>query len=422
MFEVYIHVPFCLRRCGYCDFNTYTATDLGAGASRGNYANMVIREMKLTKQWQLDHGIAEPPVSTVFFGGGTPTILAARDLVAMLDAIRKIWGIAPDAEITTEANPDTVNEYYINELAAGGFTRVSFGMQSAVPHVLKTLDRTHTPANVAAGVNAANKAGLRSSVDLIYGAPGESLDDWRTSVTTAIDLGVNHISAYALTVEPTTKMGRQIAAGTLPKPNDDDEAAKYEIADDLFAAAGLEWYEVSNWARPGYESQHNLGYWRNVDWAGLGPGAHSHYNAVTEADHPQSASLFVFVGGGCLSEAGLRSWDIAHPRLWGTAINENRVPWADSETITPEENLEELIMLGLRLHEGLDLDRINRAINDAGMSSTPQTLRTVSVDQLAPMISEGLITVSDNHRVVPTRRGRLLNDSVIEQFFDFVGV
>lgn len=387
----------------------------------------------------------------------------------MLDAVRKIWGIAPDAEITTEANPDTVNEYYINELAAGGFTRVSFGMQSAVPHVLKTLDRTHTPANVAAGVNAANKAGLRSSVDLIYGAPGESLDDWRTSVTTAIDLGVNHISAYALTVEPTTKMGRQIAAGTLPKPNDDDEAAKYEIADDLFAAAGLEWYEVSNWARPGYESQHNLGYWRNVDWAGLGPGAHSHYNAVTEADHPQSASLtapaggskseaiasasadgqanaelgminahgnnsqeiHAPAGGGCPADAGLgvvsvshglRSWDIAHPRLWGTAINENRVPWADSETITPEENLEELIMLGLRLHEGLDLDRINRAINDAGMSSTPQTLRNVSLDQLAPMVSEGLITVSDNHRVVPTRRGRLLNDSVIEQFFDFVGV
>ena len=431
MFEVYIHVPFCLRRCGYCDFNTYTATDLGAGASRGNYANMVIREMKSTKQWQLDHGIVEPPVSTVFFGGGTPTILAARDLVAMLDAIRKTWGIASNAEITTEANPDTVNEYYINELAAGGFTRVSFGMQSAVPHVLKTLDRTHTPANVAAGVNAANKAGLRSSVDLIYGAPGESLDDWRTSVTTAIDLGVNHISAYALTVEPTTKMGRQIAAGTLPKPNDDDEAAKYEIADDLFAAAGLEWYEVSNWARPGYESQHNLGYWRNVDWAGLGPGAHSHYNAVTEADHPQSASLTAPAGGGCPADAGLgvvsvshglRSWDIAHPRLWGTAINENRVPWADSETITPEENLEELIMLGLRLHEGLDLDRINRAINDAGMSSTPQTLRNVSLDQLAPMVSEGLITVSDNHRVVPTRRGRLLNDSVIEQFFDFVGV
>ena len=437
MFEVYIHVPFCLRRCGYCDFNTYTATDLGAGASRGNYANMVIREMKLTKQWQLDHGIAEPPVSTVFFGGGTPTILAARDLVAMLDAIRKIWGIAPDAEITTEANPDTVNEYYINELAAGGFTRVSFGMQSAVPHVLKTLDRTHTPANVAAGVNAANKASLRSSVDLIYGAPGESLDDWRTSVTTAIDLGVNHISAYALTVEPTTKMGRQIAAGTLPKPNDDDEAAKYEIADDLFAAAGLEWYEVSNWARPGYESQHNLGYWRNVDWAGVGPGAHSHYNNVTEIDRPQSALLTVPAsggtteaiapaGGGCPAEAGLgvvpvshglRSWDIAHPRLWGTAINEHRIPWADSEAITAEENLEELIMLGLRLREGLDLGRINQAI--AANENT--SWQTIAVDSLRPMVDEGLIAMSGN-RVIPTRRGRLLNDSVIERFFGLAGI
>lgn len=437
MFEVYIHVPFCLRRCGYCDFNTYTATDLGAGASRGNYANMVIREMKLTKQWQLDHGIVEPPVSTVFFGGGTPTILAARDLVAMLDAIRKTWGIASNAEITTEANPDTVNEYYINELAAGGFTRVSFGMQSAVPHVLKTLDRTHTPANVAAGVNAANKAGLRSSVDLIYGAPGESLDDWRTSVTTAIDLGVNHISAYALTVEPTTKMGRQIAAGTLPKPNDDDEAAKYEIADDLFAAAGLEWYEVSNWARPGYESQHNLGYWRNVDWAGVGPGAHSHYNNVTEIDRPQSALLTVPdsggtteaiapAGGGCPAEAGLgvvpvphglRSWDIAHPRLWGTAINEHRIPWADSEAITAEENLEELIMLGLRLREGLDLGRINQAI--AANENT--SWQTIAVDSLRPMVDEGLIAMSGN-RVIPTRRGRLLNDSVIERFFGLAGI
>jgi len=437
VFEVYIHVPFCLRRCGYCDFNTYTATDLGAGASRGNYANMVIREMKSTKQWQLDHGIAEPPVSTVFFGGGTPTILAARDLVAMLDAIRKTWGIASNAEITTEANPDTVNEYYINELAAGGFTRVSFGMQSAVPHVLKTLDRTHTPANVAAGVNAANKAGLRSSVDLIYGAPGESLDDWRTSVTTAIDLGVNHISAYALTVEPTTKMGRQIAAGTLPKPNDDDEAAKYEIADDLFAAAGLEWYEVSNWARPGYESQHNLGYWRNVDWAGVGPGAHSHYNNVTEIGRPQSALLTVPAsgdtteaiapaGGGCPAEAGLgvvpvshglRSWDIAHPRLWGTAINEHRIPWADSEAITAEENLEELIMLGLRLREGLDLGRINQAI--AANENT--SWQTIAVDPLRPMVNEGLITISGN-RVIPPRRGRLLNDSVIERFFGLAGI
>lgn len=390
-YEIYIHVPFCLRRCGYCDFNTYTATDLGAGASRGHYAEMVIREMALIRQWQCDHGIEEPAASTVFFGGGTPTVLAAADLVAMVDAIRGIWGLTPDAEITTEANPDTVDEAYIAELADGGFTRISFGMQSAVPHVLATLDRTHTPSNVAAGVDAATMAGLRSSVDLIYGAPGESLEDWRTSVEAALDLGVHHISAYALTVEPTTKMGRRIAAGTLPKPDDDDEAAKYELADELFTQAGLDWYEISNWARPGYESRHNLGYWRNVDWAGLGPGAHSHYRC-----HAVSSNGY-----------GLRSWDIAHPRLWGVAINEHRVPWADSERITAEENLEELIMLGLRMREGLDLERIDRVI---------------AVDRLTPMIEEGLVTVVDGRRVVPTRRGRLINDTVIERFFDLAGI
>lgn len=390
-YEIYIHVPFCLRRCGYCDFNTYTATDLGAGASRGHYAQMVIREMALIRQWQCDHGIEEPAASTVFFGGGTPTVLAAADLVAMVDAIRAIWGLTPDAEITAEANPDTVDEAYIAELADGGFTRISFGMQSAVPHVLATLDRTHTPSNVAAGVDAATMAGLRSSVDLIYGAPGESLEDWRTSVEAALDLGVHHISAYALTVEPTTKMGRRIAAGTLPKPDDDDEAAKYELADELFTQAGLDWYEISNWARPGYESRHNLGYWRNVDWAGLGPGAHSHYRC-----HAVSSNGY-----------GLRSWDIAHPRLWGVAINEHRVPWADSERITAEENLEELIMLGLRMREGLDLECIDRVI---------------AVDRLTPMIEEGLVTVVDGHRVVPTRRGRLINDTVIERFFDLAGI
>ena len=249
-----------MRRCGYCDFNTYTAVDLGGGASRGNYANMVIREMRLVRDWQQAHGIDEPPASTVFFGGGTPTILKAADLVAVLDAIRGTWGIVDGAEITTEANPDTVDADYVRELADGGFNRISFGMQSAVPSVLRTLDRTHTPANVVAGVEAANAAGMRSSVDLIYGAPGESLDDWRTSVKTAIDLGVNHMSAYALTIAPHTKMGRRIAAGTLPTPDDDDEASKYEIADDPLDAAGLEWYEISNWARPGSEYRHHLGY------------------------------------------------------------------------------------------------------------------------------------------------------------------
>ena len=397
MFEVYIHVPFCMRRCGYCDFNTYTAVDMGAGASRGNYANMVIREMSIVRDWQSAHGIDEPEAATVFFGGGTPTILKASDLVAMLNAVRDTWSIAENAEITTEANPDTVNADYVKELADGGFNRISFGMQSAVPSVLKTLDRTHTPANVAAGVAAANAAGMRSSVDLIYGAPGESLDDWRTSVRTAIDLGVNHISAYALTVAPNTKMGRQIAAGTLPTPDDDDEATKYEIADDLLGAAGLEWYEISNWARPGYESQHNLGYWRNVDWAGLGPGAHSHYGNVlgVEQSAPEGKTETV-------KTSGLRSWDIAHPRMWGQAINAGDVPWSGSERISKEENLEEIIMLGLRMREGLDLSRLGN---------------TADMARIQPMEDGGLIVIRDG-RVIPTRTGRLLNDTIIERFFD----
>ena len=419
MFEVYIHVPFCLRRCGYCDFNTYTAVDLGGGASRGNYAAMTIREMRLVRDWQERHGIAEPPASTVFFGGGTPTILPADDLIAILNAIRELWGVEDGAEITTEANPDTVDAATIRALADGGFTRVSFGMQSAVPHVLMTLDRTHTPANVEAGVRAAEAAGLRSSVDLIYGAPGESLEDWRTSVRTAIDLGVNHISAYALTVEPTTKMGRQIAAGVLPKPDDDDEAAKYEIADELFSAAGLQWYEISNWARPGYESRHNLGYWRNVDWAGIGPGAHSHYNRVEPAscrsESERSARPHGSSPQDCDVHGAIRSWDLAHPRLWSERINAGQVPWAGSESITPMEALEETIMLGLRLREGLDLTALKTSLDVGGAASS-------DIDAgVAELEREGLVERRGS-RLIPTLRGRLLNDAVIERMFDCCGL
>ena len=253
MYSVYIHVPFCMKRCGYCDFNTYTAHDLGGGASRENYANLAVREMALVRQWQESQGICEPPAATVFFGGGTPTILPAHDLVRMLHAVRDIWGLEPDAEVTAEANPDTVDDRYIAELKDGGFTRISFGMQSAVPSVLATLDRTHTPANVEAGVAAARHYGLRSSVDLIYGTPHESEDDWRMSIRTALSLGVTHVSAYALTVEPHTSMGRRIAGGKLAGPSDDDQAAKYRIADDMFSRAGLRWYEISNWAAAGDE-------------------------------------------------------------------------------------------------------------------------------------------------------------------------
>lgn len=403
-FEVYVHVPFCLRRCGYCDFNTYTAPDLGEGASRGNYARMAVREMELVRAWQEERGLDEPPAGSVFFGGGTPTILPADDLVEMLDAVRRIWGIEPDAEITTEANPDTVDADYIKRLADGGFTRISFGMQSAVPSVLRTLDRRHTPANVEAGVRAADACGLRSSVDLIYGAPGESLEDWRTSVRAAVDLGVNHVSAYALTIAPRTTMGRMIAAGRLPKPSDDDEAAKYEIADEAFSAAGLTWYEISNWARPGFESRHNLGYWRNVDWAGIGPGAHSHYRFEKRgsADNAEHVTL------SNIPAVGMRAWDTAHPRAWAHQINTATVPWAGSEAITARQDAEETLMLGLRLHEGFDTSRF------AGI---------IPLEAWQQLESEGLIRLEPRPSgplAVPTLSGRLLNDLIIERLFDYL--
>ncbi|EPI49411.1 radical SAM family heme chaperone HemW [Gardnerella vaginalis] len=410
-FEVYVHVPFCLRRCGYCDFNTYTARDLGEGASRKGYADVVIREMRLVKKWQEYHGIFEPKAQSVFFGGGTPTVLKAQDLVRILQEIRNLWGIMPGAEVTTEANPDTADESYIETLAEGGFTRISFGMQSAVPHVLKTLDRTHTPENVERGVKAANACGLRSSVDLIYGAPGESLDDWRKSVEMALSLGVNHVSAYALTVEPRTKMGRQIAAGTIHAPDDDDEAAKYEVADELFNSAGLEWYEISNWSRPGFESQHNLGYWKNIDWAGIGPGAHSHYNSANGLSKQSMDDCAVLADSSKFYN--LRSWDILHPKRWAQAINVGNVPWQNYECINSEDALIEEVMLGLRIKEGLSIDELCTKMRKANREFDDSYLQKVLIE----VCKEGLAVLHEN-RIIATRKGRLLNDLLIERIVD----
>jgi len=244
-FGIYLHVPFCSVRCGYCDFNTYTLTELGAdGASVATFADAAVRELRFAGQVLGGAG----PVETVFIGGGTPTMLAPDDLVRMLEGVREVFGLAPGAEVTTEANPDSVTPEGLQRLAEGGFTRVSVGMQSAMPHVLKVLERTHQPANVALAVEAARAVGLQTSVDLIYGTPGESLDDWRTSLDAAVALRPDHISAYALVVEEGTKLAAQVRRGQVPAPEDDDEAAKYEIADELLSAAGYGWYEVSNWA------------------------------------------------------------------------------------------------------------------------------------------------------------------------------
>ncbi|MFL6061887.1 MAG: radical SAM family heme chaperone HemW, partial [Marmoricola sp.] len=304
---VYLHVPFCSVRCGYCDFNTYTATELGGGASQASYAATAIAEVDLLA------GVlaGAPAVETVFFGGGTPTLLPSADLVAMLDAVRRRFGLTEDAEVTTEANPDSVTPASLAELRAGGFSRVSFGMQSAVPSVLAVLDRTHDPERVPQAVAWARQAGFEQvSLDLIYGTPGETLADWETSVRAALACGPDHVSAYSLIVEDGTALARQVRSGVLPMPDEDDLADKYALVDDLLGAAGLGWYEVSNWARDeASRCRHNLLYWTGADWWGVGPGAHSH------------------VGG-------VRWWNVKHPRAYADRLDRGLSPAAGRETVT----------------------------------------------------------------------------------------
>jgi putative oxygen-independent coproporphyrinogen III oxidase len=379
-FGVYVHVPFCTVRCGYCDFNTYTLTELGVdGASVGTYADVALREIGLATRVL---GANAPTVQTVFFGGGTPTVLAAKDLVRVLGGIRAAFGLAVGAEVTTEANPDSVDPASLQTLAAGGFTRVSMGMQSAVPHVLATLERTHDPVNVARAVEAARSAGLKVSVDLIYGTPGESLDDWRTSLDAAIALAPDHISAYALVVEEGTKLGAQVRRGQVPAPQDDDEATKYELAEEVLGAAGFSWYEVSNWARTEADRcRHNEGYWLDGDWWGVGPGAHSH------------------VGG-------VRWWNVKHPNAFASRLNAGLSPAAGRELLTAEQRYDERVLLAIRLVDGLPIGDLR-----------PDGARAV-----AGLIAEGLVdgpSAVRPRRVVLTLRGRLLADTVVRRLLGF---
>jgi oxygen-independent coproporphyrinogen-3 oxidase len=375
---MYVHVPFCSVRCGYCDFNTYTLTELGGpGATIGldSYADAALRELDLAAGVL---GADAPAVSTVFVGGGTPTMLRSGDLVRVLDGIRERFGLAPGAEVTTEANPDSVTPESLAQLAAGGFTRVSVGMQSAVPHVLHTLDRTHDPENVARAVAGARDAGLQVSVDLIYGTPGESLADWRTSLETAIALEPDHVSAYALVVEEGTRLAAQVRRGLVPAPEDDDEADKYELADELLAAAGFGWYEVSNWARDEqHRCRHNIAYWAGTNWWGVGPGAHSH------------------VGG-------LRWWNVKHPSAYAQRLVAGQSPAAARELLDDEQRYDERVLLGTRLVEGLPVG----------------DLRGSGRAAVAGLVADGLVdgvAAVSRGRVVLTRRGRLLADTVVHR-------
>jgi oxygen-independent coproporphyrinogen-3 oxidase len=371
-FGFYVHVPFCTVRCGYCDFNTYTAAELGdqPGASRATYAEAAIAEIRQARRVLGDRDLS---VDTVFFGGGTPTLLPAADLAAVLAAIAAEFGLSRDAEVTTEANPDSVAAWDLEALRESGFTRVSFGMQSAVDHVLHTLDRTHDPLRVPAVVEWSRAAGFDEvSLDLIYGTPGESLDDWATSLEVALACHPDHLSAYSLIVEPGTALARRISRGELPMTDDDDLADKYLLADQQLAEAGLKWYEVSNWSRDeATRCRHNELYWTGGHWWGIGPGAHSH------------------VGG-------VRWWNVKHPAAYADRLAAATSPAAAREVLDAETRRVERVLLEIRLRDGLPvltLDAHGRAA-------------------VADLVARDLVELAAE-RLVLTREGRLLADAVV---------
>ncbi len=333
--SVYLHVPFCATRCGYCDFNTYTAGELGAGASPQSWLDAALSEIDLAAKVLAASGSTRQ-VGTVFVGGGTPSLVGAGPLTRLLTAVRDRIGLAPDAEVTTEANPESTDPRLLEELRAAGFTRLSLGLQSTSPGVLRVLDRTHTPGRALDAVGWAGLAGFEHvNLDLIYGTPGESDAEFVDSLRAAAASGADHVSAYSLIVEPGTRLARQVRSGALPMPDDDVLADRYLLAEHELTAVGMQWYEVSNWAAdPDARCRHNLAYWTGGDWWGIGPGAHSH------------------VGG-------VRWWNVKHPATYAAALAAGRSPGHAREVLDPAQRRLEEILLGLRLTEGLALQRLS---------------------------------------------------------------
>jgi putative oxygen-independent coproporphyrinogen III oxidase len=364
-FGVYVHVPFCATRCGYCDFNTYTASE---GVEQTGYVEQVLDELALAAK------VIDPArVETVFFGGGTPTLLPAGDLGRILDGIDRTWGLAGGAEVTTEANPESVSPASLRELRAAGFNRISLGMQSTAPHVLALLDRRHTPGRAVAAVAEAHAAGFeRVNLDLIYGSPGETADDFAGSLRAVLDSGVDHVSAYALIVEDGTRLATRMRRGELPYPDDDVAADRYLAAEEVLTGAGFAWYEVSNWSRRS-PCRHNQLYWTGGDWWGLGPGAHSH------------------VGG-------VRWWNVKHPQTYAARLADGVSPAHAREVLTASERHLEDVLLRVRLVEGLEL----AVLDEAGRAGARQAR------------DDGLLEEEpfERGRAVLTLRGRLLADAV----------
>jgi oxygen-independent coproporphyrinogen-3 oxidase len=377
---VYVHVPFCATRCGYCDFNTYTAAELKSSpASPTSWLAALRQELTLA----VEVLGTPPPANTVFVGGGTPSLLGASGLAEVLTAVRETVGLAPDAEVTTESNPESTSPEFFEGIRSAGYTRVSLGMQSAAPHVLAVLDRTHTPGRAAAAAREARGAGFEHvNLDLIYGTPGETAEDLRKSLDAVLEAGVDHVSAYALIVEEGTALARRIARGELSSPDDDILADRYEQLDRTLSGAGLHWYEVSNWAtEPKAWCQHNLGYWQGADWWGAGPGAHSH------------------VGG-------VRWWNVKHPARYAELLARGTSPAAARESLTSEDRHLERVMLQLRLVDGLPVDIL-----------TPEAQKEAHQAAAEGLLDEAALAGVNGHfgRCVLTLRGRLLADAVVRR-------
>ena len=362
-FGVYVHVPFCATRCGYCDFNTYTPTEVDS--SHAQYLDALEKELELAAARGL------PQADTVFIGGGTPSLLGSQGLGRILTAVRNTFGLTANAEVTTESNPESTSPGYFAGLLDAGFTRVSLGMQSASTPVLKVLDRQHTPGRAVAAAREARDAGFAHvNLDMIYGTPTETDDDVRRTLDAILATDVDHVSAYSLIVEDGTAMARKIRRGELPAPKEDVYADRYEIIADTLAAHGYDWYEVSNWAKPGGQCRHNLIYWRNQQWWGAGPGAHS------------------FIGAE-------RFFNVKRPERYAQLLSDATLPIQDRETITDEETHTEAVMLGLRLKEGIPSGWIGAGAQDV-------------VDR---HVRAGLLEQSDRLRL--TDSGRLLADGII---------
>lgn len=370
-FHAYVHIPFCTVRCGYCDFNTYTQQEI-AGVSMLDFHLPLIQEIEFSRKVLGESNISSKQLSSVFFGGGTPSLFSGEQIRMILQALKDNFGLESDCEITLEANPESAGEEFLGGIREAGVNRVSVGVQSFDTEVLKVLDRQHSIENVKKTISKAKEFGFSVSVDLIYGSPLESLSSWQETVARALELDTDHISSYSLIVEEGTKLARQIARGELPPTNEDLNAEKYEWAAERYEQAGLDWYEVSNF---GEIAKHNLAYWQSQNWWGFGPGAHSH------------------IGGN-------RFWNTKHPARYVQQLGEGS-PAAGIETLSLRQMQEEELMLGLRTKFGVNRNLLSEL--------------EIPSEKVANQLAAGTLSLA-GQRVVPTKNGRLLVDRLVVDF------